>query len=210
MAKEVRASWFKLFLHQKPMMDAVPDDVLGRAVKGAMAYFENGEQTQLDTVEQLLFLMFKPYIDEAQADYQKKSENGKKGGRPKNQTKPEVISENQKEATETEAEAEADADADAEAEAETDAEERVVCVKPGKPAHTRFVPPSVQDVRDYCHAKGYSLDARRFVDYYTAVGWRIGNSPMRDWKAAIRNWHRKDDTPKKPEPQYTWTVGHVL
>ena len=208
MAKEVRASWFKLFLHQKPMMDAVPDDVLGRAVKGAMAYFENGEQTQLDTVEQLLFLMFKPYIDEAQADYQKKSENGKKGGRPKKQTKPEVISENQKEATETDAEAEAEADADAEAEAETDAEERVVCVKPGKPAHTRFVPPSVQDVRDYCHTKGYSLDAQRFVDYYTAVGWRIGNSPMRDWKAAIRNWHRKDDTPQKTEPE--WTVGHVL
>ena len=157
--------------------------------------------------------MFKPYIDEAQADFQKKAENGKKGGRPKKQTKPEVISENQTQASLTEAEADADADAEAEAEAEADADanaEESVCNQPGKPAHTRFVPPDVNEVSDYCRQKGYHLDARRFVDYYTAVGWRIGNTPMRDWKAAIRNWHRKDDTPKETEPKFTWTVGHVL
>ena len=209
MAKEARASWFKLFLHQKPMMDAVPDEVLGRAIKGAMAYCEKGEEAPLDTVEQLLFLMFKPYIDEAQADFQKKAENGKKGGRPKKQTKPEVISENQTQASLTEAEADADADAEADADADANAEESV-CNQPGKPAHTRFVPPDVNEVSDYCRQKGYHLDARRFVDYYTAVGWRIGNTPMRDWKAAIRNWHRKDDTPKETEPKFTWTVGHVL
>ena len=36
------------------------------------------------------------------------------------------------------------------------------------------------------------MDAERFVDYYTANGWKVGKNPMKDWKAAVRNWERKD------------------
>ena len=115
MAKEKRASWFKLFLHQKPLLDAVPDETVGKAVKAAMAYFEDGTIPSLDTLESVIFLSIKPYIEEANSDYEKKSENGKKGGRPKKQTKPEVISQKQNEPEITEAEADAEADADAEA-----------------------------------------------------------------------------------------------
>lgn len=36
---------------------------------------------------------------------------------------------------------------------------------------------------------GSREDAESFVDYYTANGWKIsGKAPMKDWKAAVRNW----------------------
>lgn len=60
------------------------------------------------------------------------------------------------------------------------------------PAHKRFVPPSAQDVAEYCRGKGYTVDAGRFVDYYTANGWRVGKNPMRDWRAAVRTWASKE------------------
>ena len=39
------------------------------------------------------------------------------------------------------------------------------------PAHTRFSPPSVQEIEEYCREKGFLLDAERFVDYYASIGW---------------------------------------
>lgn len=73
------------------------------------------------------------------------------------------------------------------------------------PARTRFSPPSVQEIEEYCTEKGFLLDAERFVDYYASVGWRVGKNPMKDWRAAVRTWVKKD-TPK-PEPE---NCGYVL
>jgi len=73
------------------------------------------------------------------------------------------------------------------------------------PAHTRFSPPSVQEIEEYCREKGFLLDAERFVDYYASIGWRVGKNPMKDWRAAVRTWVKKD-TPK-PEPE---NCGYVL
>ena len=36
------------------------------------------------------------------------------------------------------------------------------------------------------------LDAGAFCDFYAAKGWKVGQSPMRDWRAAARNWARRD------------------
>ena len=56
----------------------------------------------------------------------------------------------------------------------------------------RFKPPSADDVRAYATEKGYTIDPEAFVDYYTANGWRLGKNSMKDWKAAVRIWTRKD------------------
>lgn len=54
----------------------------------------------------------------------------------------------------------------------------------------RFVPPTAQEVEDYCDRLGEYIDADRFVDYYQSIGWLVGNKPMKDWKATVRNWIR--------------------
>lgn len=60
------------------------------------------------------------------------------------------------------------------------------------PTRPRFVPPSADEVRSYATREGLSMNAERFVDYYKAKGWKIGNASMKDWKAAARNWARRD------------------
>lgn len=55
-----------------------------------------------------------------------------------------------------------------------------------------FHPPSVEEVRAYCESKGYRISPERFMDYYTANGWRLGKSEMKDWKAVVRNWERQE------------------
>ncbi len=57
-----------------------------------------------------------------------------------------------------------------------------------------FTVPDVEQVRQYAVKKGLEgFDAEAFTDYYTANGWRVGHSPMRDWQAAVRNWARRQE-----------------
>jgi hypothetical protein len=80
-----------------------------------------------------------------------------------------------------------------------------------KPKKKEFVPPTAEEVREYCGAQGLTIDAERFVDYYEANGWKVGNQSMKDWRATVRNWARRDrergyDSPKsaaKPQPSAT-------
>ena len=53
-----------------------------------------------------------------------------------------------------------------------------------------FVPPSVDEVRAYCQERRNRIDPQAFLDYYEARGWRLGKTPMKDWKAAVRTWEK--------------------
>ena len=64
--------------------------------------------------------------------------------------------------------------------------------KADKPARARFTKPTIEEVQAYCRERGNSVDANRFVDYYEANGWKVGKNPMKDWKATVRNWERRD------------------
>ena len=55
----------------------------------------------------------------------------------------------------------------------------------------RFAAPSVEEVRAYCDERNNGIDADEFVDFYTAKGWKVGNQPMKDWKAAVRTWEKR-------------------
>lgn len=62
------------------------------------------------------------------------------------------------------------------------------------PSSRRFTPPTVDEVAAYCRERGNGVDAQRFVDFYASKGWKVGSSGMRDWRAAVRNWERQDNT----------------
>lgn len=67
-------------------------------------------------------------------------------------------------------------------------------------SYRRFVKPTVEQVRAYCAENNYQINAADFVDFYESKGWVVGKSPMKDWKAAVRTWIRKDRAEGKREP----------
>lgn len=88
--------------------------------------------------------------------------------------------------------------------------ESVEKTKPAdKPPRKRFAPPSTQEVESYARENGLRVDAQRFVNYYTSIGWKVGKNPMKDWHAAVRTWERKDQADRpKDGPENHW--GYVL
>ena len=62
----------------------------------------------------------------------------------------------------------------------------------------RFKVPTLDEVKAYCQERKNNIDPERFIDYYTAKGWKIGKQPMKDWKACVRTWEKTRK--KKNEP----------
>ena len=56
----------------------------------------------------------------------------------------------------------------------------------------RFSPPSPQDVAVYCLDRGNSVDPQHWWDHYQSNGWKVGKTAMKDWRAAVRTWERKN------------------
>lgn len=79
------------------------------------------------------------------------------------------------------------------------------------PHRYRFLPPTVEEVSAYCTEKGYKIDPDRFVDYYTSNGWMVGRNKMKDWRAAVRSWSRKEQPNNgKTESKSLWSVGTTV
>lgn len=57
----------------------------------------------------------------------------------------------------------------------------------------RFAPPSLDEVSSYCRERGNSIDPEQFIDFYSAKNWMIGKNKMKDWKAAVRTWEKREN-----------------
>lgn len=60
-----------------------------------------------------------------------------------------------------------------------------------KSARPYFSKPTPAEVQIYTQGLHLKIDAEAFCDFYEAKGWKIGNSPMKSWQAAARNWARR-------------------
>lgn len=62
-----------------------------------------------------------------------------------------------------------------------------------------FTPPSPAEVAAYCRERGNDISPESFCSFYASKGWRVGNQPMKDWRAAIRHWEtRRSHENKQP------------
>ena len=84
--------------------------------------------------------------------------------------------------------------------------------KKGKSPTTRFVPPTADEVKVYCAERGNTVNAESFVDFYASKGWKVGSSPMKDWKAAVRTWEKRDGrgTQQRTKSGMTLGVGEYI
>lgn len=79
---EGRAVWFRMYRNIHNLVDAVPDESAGAALKAVFAYFDTGQLPEnLDTLGYALFQTIKPAVDESNEDYEKAVERASKASR---------------------------------------------------------------------------------------------------------------------------------
>ena len=58
----------------------------------------------------------------------------------------------------------------------------------------RFIPPSLEEVQAYCRERNNNVDPEQFINFYEAKGWMVGKNKMKDWKAAVRTWEKRENS----------------
>ena len=56
----------------------------------------------------------------------------------------------------------------------------------------RFKKPTIEEVKNYCILRNNNIDAESFIDFYESKNWQIGKNKMKDWKACVRTWERRE------------------
>ena len=51
---------------------------------------------------------------------------------------------------------------------------------------TRFLPPTLEELKTYCLERKNDVDAEKFFYFYQSKGWMVGRNKMKDWRAAVR------------------------
>lgn len=67
------------------------------------------------------------------------------------------------------------------------------------PSLSKFIKPSIDEIAAYAASLNYvGFQASAFFDFYESKGWKVGSQPMKDWRAAVRNWQRKRNEEARP------------
>ena len=56
-----------------------------------------------------------------------------------------------------------------------------------------FKKPTVNDIKEYCLERNNGIDSETFFDFYESKNWLIGKNKMKDWKACVRTWEKRQN-----------------
>ena len=170
MAKE----FLPLFLDFNETTQDLNDEQCGRLVR-ALVDYANGIERDIDGMELLAFRFLKGSIDRNEKLSAIRAAAGSKGGK---QTQANASKNKQAEANASKDQQNA-INNDNDINKNTDNKTR------------RFTPPTLQEVTDYCQERDNGVNPARFIDFYASKGWKVGNQPMKDWKACVRTWESR-------------------
>lgn len=193
---------FVLYTDYIEQVQLLNDQQAGQLFRAILNYAAGKNLPDLDGMTTMAFSFIRTRMDRDAAEYQKtveaRSKAGKMGGRPR---KPQNMVEVEKAEGYFEMQEKAKK-ANGFYEKQTEAKKPDNVLVPdndidkkkdtivSKEKTSRFLPPTLEEVKIYCQEKGYGIDAERFVDFYSSKGWYVGKNKMKDWEAAVRNWAR--------------------
>lgn len=176
--------YFCCYHSYRKKCEKLTDQELGRLFRALLMYSETGERQELAGRESIAFDFIADDIDRAKEAYEEKCRKNRENGLKANGT----------ERTRTVPNAPQNKE-----EYKDKTKDKYKPLK-GVDMRAKFAPPSIQEVTDYCQERGNGVDPERFVDFYAAKGWKVGNQPMKDWKAAVRTWEKRDEEKKRAQP----------
>jgi len=57
-------------------------------------------------------------------------------------------------------------------------------------ADSKFTPPTLGEITQYCQERKNGINPQQYLDFYTSKGWVVGKVKMKDWKASVRYWEK--------------------
>lgn len=179
--------YLKVFVDFADKIELLGDAERGRLFTAMLEYASSGAEPDLRGNERFIWPTAKSEIDRQAESYKARCETNRKNITSRYESI--RIATNRNESYQ---------DKDQDKDKDKDKEKENISFPPdGVKDNARAHRPTVEEVAAYCRERGNSVDAERFVDFYASKGWKVGNQPMKDWKACVRTWERREDKPKQ-------------
>lgn len=190
-------TYIKLFVDYLDAIEPLGDAERGRLFTSLLEYARTGEAPQLGGNERFLFPMMRAQIDRDNAAMAELSEARSKAGKIGAEAKQANagFAKQNKQMPNLPSKSSYDKDKDKDKDKDEDKDEDKSIART-----RRFTPPTLDDVLAYVRERGSDVDPQRFLDFYASKGWMIGKNPMKDWKAAVRTWEKREDTGNHSNP----------
>lgn len=182
------------------MLDAtrkLSDAEVGRLFRGLLHYSATGEQPDnLQGREEIVFDIFSQQIDRENERYEAKCDRNRQNVTKRyDRIQPYTTEYDRNKSSTTAYQNYQEKEEEKGEEKEKDKGKDKGEVERPPRERARMTPPTPDDVRAYAQEMRWStaqFDPERFVDFYASKGWRVGSQPMRDWRAAARNWAARE------------------
>ena len=185
---------FVMYTDNLEMIEELEDNQIGVLMRAIIRYESGMELPDMDGMTRVAFKAIKKTLDRDRDKYEetleKRAEAGRKGGLKRSQNQANAIQNEANQANATFAIQNEANQADSVTVPVNDTDTKKESAKADK--KKIFTPPTVEEVRNYCHERANKVDAQSFVDFYSSKGWMIGKNRMKDWKAAVRTWERNN------------------
>lgn len=78
-----------------------------------------------------------------------------------------------------------------------------------KPHTTKFIPPTVEQVQEYCKERNNTVDAEKFVNHYAASNWFRGKTKIKNWKACVITWEKNEQQQPTYQPKQSKSFSEL-
>ena len=182
-------TYFKAFTSYLDLIEPLNDAERGRLFTLLLKYTAGGEVGHISGNERFVWPAFKAQIDRDNQEYDNKC----------NKLKANASNCKQMQANEGKVKVKVK---------EEDKDNKEILSKESIKKSSRFSPPTLAEVEEYCRERGNKVDAQRFVDYYSSIGWKVGKNKnsMKDWKASVRVWEKSNKAQTSTQSDDGWNV----
>ena len=76
----------------------------------------------------------------------------------------------------------------------------------------KFIPPTIEEVREYAKSRNSNVDVQKFYDYYSVAKWHDKDGkPVKNWKQRLITWESNNryKPNKKPEIDETFDINSI-
>lgn len=170
---------FVIYKSFYPPIKTLSFEEKGMLLDAIFQYQIEGITPELPPILNMAFQFMRDQFERNDLKYEKVVEknrnNGSKGGRPRKTQKTQWDKNNPNNPTEPK-------------KADNDNGNENGNEKGSKKATSKFIKPSVEEIKAYCSEYKIQVDEKKFFNHYESNGWMVGKNNMKDWKASARNW----------------------
>jgi hypothetical protein len=191
----------KLYEQEMRTLLSIPSDERGRILTALLMATLGEEPSELPPLESAVFELIMSQVERAHALSAKRSMAGSRGGAPnkntnaaREQSNSSKNKQNQATAADVQPKTNTNTNTNTNTSTSTNTSTETKNIKGNadKSANSRtkkFVPPTVEEIAEYCQSRQNNISPQKFFDHYSVADWHDAKgNKVKNWKQKVITW----------------------